>query len=134
MSVDPKILEAVSTALHDLRNVPQGPIPPGVIAALAPLASPGARVKIDLDASRVIGAPLVTVVERSSPGELFLPLTPRQKEVAGLMVEGCSNRQIADKLSISIATVKDHVHAILERLDLPTRSAVMAAAHSVTEP
>ena len=91
------------------------------------VARPGLKVRIDLEASREIGAPLVAV-SRDAGEALFTALTPRQAEVAGLVVAGWSNRQIAEALGISIGTVKDHVHAILQRLDLPSRQAVMAAA------
>lgn len=43
------------------------------------------------------------------------------------MAAGLSNRQIADALFISLATVKDHVHAILTKTGLDSRSQVAAA-------
>lgn len=51
-------------------------------------------------------------------------LTERQDEVARMVAEGLSNKQIARALSISPATVKNHVHAILGKFDLPRRSAI----------
>ena len=90
----------------------------------------GKKLKIDLDASHTLGAPLVTVFETPSDTEFLEPLTPRQKEIALLLIDGKSNRDIAETCGISVATVKDHVHAILQRLNLPSRSAVMAASRS----
>ncbi|MES0881353.1 LuxR C-terminal-related transcriptional regulator [Roseibium sp. SCP14] len=133
MSVDPEVLKALSSALTDLREKPQAPIPPGVLDALAPLAASGKQLKIDLEASRLIGAPLVTVVEQVSTKDLLSPLTPRQREVAELVIAGQSNRAIAEVLGISVATVKDHVHAILERLGLPSRHAVIAATRATVK-
>jgi DNA-binding NarL/FixJ family response regulator len=130
MSVDPEVLKALSSALSDLRDKPQAPIPAGVIDALAPLVASGMQLKIDLEASQLIGAPLVTVVEQASTRDLLSPLTPRQREVAKLVIAGQSNKAIAEGLGISIATVKDHVHAILERLELPSRHAVIAATRA----
>ncbi len=52
------------------------------------------------------------------------PLTRREWEVARLLVQGCSDRQIADTLSISVATVGVHVHHILEKLALRSRHQV----------
>lgn len=130
MSVDPTVLSALSEALDDLRQKPHRPIPDGVLKALAPLAATGAELKIDLDASKVIGTPLVTVHSAPTHHVLFAPLTPRQKQVADQIIEGRSNKEIAMEFGISVATVKDHVHAILQRLGLPSRQAVIAASRS----
>ena len=130
MSVDPELLSALGAALSSLRDEPQCPVPVNAIRALVPIARPGMRARIDLDASRIIGAPLVTVSSGTAGEGLFAKLTPRQKQVAALLIDGKSNKQIARDLAISPATVKDHVHAIFERLGLPSRGAVIAAAHS----
>lgn len=49
-------------------------------------------------------------------------LTSRELEVAALLQEGLSNKQIAARLTIQLPTVKNHVHSILEKLETPTRS------------
>ncbi len=49
-------------------------------------------------------------------------LTERELDVLSLMVEGLSNPQIADKLIISTATAKAHVHSILQKLCAATRT------------
>ena len=49
-------------------------------------------------------------------------LTERELDVLALMVEGLSNPQIADKLVISRATTKAHVHSILQKLCATTRT------------
>jgi two-component system, NarL family, nitrate/nitrite response regulator NarL len=51
-------------------------------------------------------------------------LTARQREIAGLVSDGFSNKEIAQRLSLSLATVKNHVHAILEKLQVSRRSEV----------
>lgn len=55
-------------------------------------------------------------------------LTEREMEVLALIVEGLSNPQIADKLVITRATAKAHVHSILQKLyvDDRTKAAIMA--------
>jgi DNA-binding NarL/FixJ family response regulator len=50
-----------------------------------------------------------------------VPLTPRERQVALLLDEGLSNKAIARRLSIQAATVKNHVHNILEKLHARTR-------------
>ena len=48
-------------------------------------------------------------------------LTERELDVLELMVEGLSNPQIADKLIITRATAKAHVHSILQKLCVSSR-------------
>jgi DNA-binding NarL/FixJ family response regulator len=48
-------------------------------------------------------------------------LTHREREIASLVEEGLSNKEIAHALNISPATVKNHVHMILDKLNLPRR-------------
>jgi DNA-binding NarL/FixJ family response regulator len=56
-----------------------------------------------------------------APGE---PLTVRELEIANLLEIGCSNKEIARQLVIEVATVKTHVHNILEKLDVRSRTDV----------
>lgn len=53
-------------------------------------------------------------------------LTARQAEVADLIAEGLTNRQIGRRLGISEKTVELHVSAVLARLGLPSRAGVAA--------
>jgi two-component system nitrate/nitrite response regulator NarL len=53
-------------------------------------------------------------------------LTLRESEVLELMDRGLSNKQIAERLSIELATVKNHVHSILGKLQVARRSQVSA--------
>jgi DNA-binding NarL/FixJ family response regulator len=56
-------------------------------------------------------------------------MTPREREVIALIGEGLSNREIGERLSIALHTVKSHVHNVLEKLALRTRLQVAAYAH-----
>lgn len=51
-------------------------------------------------------------------------LSPRESEVAALVAEGRTNRQIASLLFISERTAQNHVQHILDKLDLPNRSQI----------
>jgi DNA-binding NarL/FixJ family response regulator len=53
-------------------------------------------------------------------------LTVREREVAGLLDQGLTNKEIAKRLGIGAATVKNHVHNILEKLDLRRRGEAAA--------
>ena len=55
-------------------------------------------------------------------------LTPRQREVLGLIVEGLDNREIATRLGISERTARAHVSAVLERLGATNRTQAAVAA------
>lgn len=54
------------------------------------------------------------------------PLTRREREVAALIAEGLSNKEIAIDLRIGPATVKNHVHNILEKLNVRRRAAIVS--------
>lgn len=58
-------------------------------------------------------------------------LTPREREVLQLLSEGAMDKEIAARLNISQRTVKNHVHNILEKLQLQNR--VQAAAYAFRE-
>jgi DNA-binding CsgD family transcriptional regulator len=49
-------------------------------------------------------------------------LTPRELEVLGLLVDGCSNQQIARTLVVAPRTVAAHLEHILVKLDAPSRT------------
>jgi two-component system, NarL family, nitrate/nitrite response regulator NarL len=53
-------------------------------------------------------------------------LTKRQREILDLIAQGLSNKEIARELNIERATVKNHVHSILEKLQVQTRAAAVA--------
>lgn len=73
-----------------------------------------------------------TVIQAADPEYQAIietePLTDRELEVLELIVAGCSNAIIADKLYISVGTVKTHVRSILNKLcaDDRTQAAVRA--------
>jgi DNA-binding NarL/FixJ family response regulator len=58
----------------------------------------------------------------SDPGEPFHPLSGREMEVLGCVTEGLSNKEIASRLGISHQTVKNHVTAILRKLNVEDRT------------
>lgn len=58
-------------------------------------------------------------------------LTPQQLRVLVMLGEGLLNKQIAFQLSVSEATVKAHVSAILQKLDVDSRTQAVIAINSV---
>jgi len=63
--------------------------------------------------------------ERAVETDLDLALTRRESEVLELIGHGLSNKEIGDQLCLSVATVKHHVHHVLEKLKLPRRAQAM---------
>jgi len=57
-----------------------------------------------------------------SPGNT---LTRRESDVLELIGHGLSNKEIARELYLSVATVKHHVHNVLDKLNLPRRAQAM---------
>jgi LuxR family maltose regulon positive regulatory protein len=55
-------------------------------------------------------------------------LTGREFEVLRLLAQGCSNRQIAEKLFLAEGTVKYYVHAILQKLQVHSRTQAVIVA------
>ena len=71
--------------------------------------------------------------ERSGRFGLFrLPglarLTRREREVAQLACEGRSNKEIAQNACLSLPTVKKHLHSVFRKLQVPSRSRLVALA------
>jgi DNA-binding NarL/FixJ family response regulator len=58
-------------------------------------------------------------------------LTPRESEIVRLIETGMSNKEIARHLTIQLATVKNHVHNILEKLAVRGRADAVRAARAI---
>ncbi|MGA9492630.1 MAG: helix-turn-helix transcriptional regulator, partial [Mycobacterium sp.] len=50
-----------------------------------------------------------------------LPLSPREREIAGFVAQGLSNRDIADRLVVSTRTVEGHIYRACIKLDVTDR-------------
>jgi predicted ATPase/DNA-binding CsgD family transcriptional regulator len=58
------------------------------------------------------------------PAQTSVRLTPRQREVAALIVQGLTNRQIAEQLSVTERAVAAHVEHILDKLGVSNRAQI----------
>jgi len=65
-----------------------------------------------------VAADVLKVAGRPAPGEL---LTAREQQVVTLVAQGFRNKEIAEKLSLSEQTVKNHLHAIFDKLGVSDR-------------
>ncbi len=92
-------------------------------AAISRILSGGVWTPADVDLSAGSDAESAALMARMAT------LTPQQVRVLMMLSEGLLNKQIAYQLSVSEATVKAHVSAILQKLGVESRTqAVIAAA------
>ncbi|MFG1914617.1 response regulator transcription factor [Micromonospora sp. NPDC048898] len=68
----------------------------------------------------------ILLMPTTEGGDLLITLTPREREIAGLIADGLTNEQIATRLVISEKTAKTHVTRILKKFGVRQRSAVAA--------
>ncbi len=104
---------------------PSSGAPAGVLA-------PDATAKqLDL-ALRAVAAGLLVRSTRTPEARGFAPaddaplLTPREREILGLIGEGLSNKAMARRLGISIHTIKFHMEALFTKLDATSRAEAVA--------
>jgi predicted ATPase/DNA-binding CsgD family transcriptional regulator/predicted negative regulator of RcsB-dependent stress response len=68
--------------------------------------------------------PIQPTLEEPPASTRAATLTPREREIAGLVTRGLTNRQIASELSISEHTAATHVRRVLKKVGLQSRSQV----------
>jgi two-component system, NarL family, nitrate/nitrite response regulator NarL len=118
----PKEAEAPVVVLT--RGVPAG-APAGVL-------TPDATAEQLDTALRAVAAGLMvrsTVVPEPrgfAPADDMPLLTPREREILGLIGEGLSNKAMARRLGISVHTVKFHLEALFTKLDATSRAEAVA--------
>jgi len=91
----------------------------------ARLASALSRVAPSLHAVPALGLNPAPLAEESRAPEV---LTPREREILGWMAAGLQNKEIAQKLDLSLATVRNHVHNTLEKLDVHSKLEAVSLA------
>ena len=101
------------------------------------IAPDGAHIPIDVSSvvvegsdHRVVGVfgLVEPVAQGFRPSNLATNLTPRQLEVLHLLDQGLSTQQLAERLGISIETVRNHIRAILRTLGVHSRLQAVAEA------
>lgn len=96
---------------------------PGDLARARALAGDSVRQAQALGMVR-IAAKVGRLIERLDAADSSMPLTRREREVAELVSQGLTNREIAARLHLSERTAQNHVQHILDKLDLPNRSQI----------
>ena len=88
---------------------------------LSALAARQGRSEQDL-AADLLAAGLTHYYSTDSTWQLWQTLTPREQDVTALACLGYANKQIALRLGVSGETVKTHMHNVLYKFNLHTRS------------
>ncbi len=73
-------------------------------------------------------ADYLTRAQSKDARDLYAGLTAREHEILTLIAEGLTNREIADRLTLSLSTVQTHYTHILEKLDLHNRAELIKYA------
>lgn len=95
----------------------------------------GALISPDIAAAIITRLNELSQVALGSPGgeNGTADLTPRELEILALIERGLTNQQIARELVIKVGTVKNHVHNILQKLDVGSREDAAAVAALVVQ-
>jgi DNA-binding NarL/FixJ family response regulator len=80
---------------------------------------------------RLLNRFLVTDVTPAAPASALEELTDREREVLTLLARGASNAEIADRLTVTEATVKTHVSAVLRKLRVRDRVQAVVLAYDL---
>lgn len=64
---------------------------------------------------------------QNDDGSNYLSLTDKEKDISEMIVRGYRNKEIADKLNISVSTVNVHVCNILRKLNIDSRTQIITA-------
>jgi DNA-binding CsgD family transcriptional regulator len=88
-----------------------------------------ARALEAIGATRTEGAPHSGVPAMPAPEHVAEPpLTSREKQILKSIARGLQNKEIAEELGISLATVRNHVHNILEKLEVHSKLEAVSLA------
>jgi DNA-binding NarL/FixJ family response regulator len=91
-------------------------------------------VRGEFNCSPQVTSILCTRLARLADRGMVIPnsLTARERQIAGMVAEGLSNKEIAQGLRIGPATVKNHVHNILDKLHVRRRAAIASRVLEAT--
>jgi DNA-binding NarL/FixJ family response regulator len=106
----PDDLVAVIRAVHEGRTLCSPRVVASVLARVTALAGAG------------IATP---------PAQNVEPLTLREREILALMAAGLGNKEVGSRLRITVQTVKNHVHRILEKLQVHRRREAVRIAYDL---
>ena len=72
---------------------------------------------------------LTALVSNNDKPDITTELTEREKQICYLLADGCTNKQIAEKLYISEGTVKNYISVIYDKTGIHDRVQLAIALH-----
>jgi LuxR family maltose regulon positive regulatory protein len=112
--------------------------PEGYVRVFIDAGQPIARLLYQLSGKISYTHKLLAVFPDHEPAQVFQhasalvePLSEREVEVLSLVAEGLSNREIAQRLYLSLSTVKVHTHNIYGKLNVNNRTQAVAKAKAL---
>lgn len=129
-------ISARRVAMDSPLRVPFAPIVDNSIARVEMKLDPAQLIEAKENGSLLHDDELLAFIDRTHgrrgrPSLGWESLTPTELQVAGLVREGLSNREIAQRLLMGTETVKTHVSHIFTRLDITKRSQLATIAATI---
>jgi len=78
--------------------------------------------------SPLIAASVVKLLAKLTKTTTPVSLSPREREMLVMIVEGLTAKEIADRLGVSIHTINTHTRHLFKKLDVRSRAAAVARA------
>ncbi|MEP4078356.1 response regulator [Haloferula sp.] len=96
--------------------------PEEIVAAIHEAAEGGSPM------SPAVAASVVHILAKLTKPSPKVSLTPREQEILGLIVEGLTAKEIAEKLDVSVHTTDTHTRHLFKKLGVHSRAAAVARA------
>lgn len=80
------------------------------------------KAQCSSEVSAILMRRVYSLVSQPNPESSTDSLTARESQILGLLEQGLTNQQIASRLSVTLHTVKNHVHSLLTKLGVGSRA------------
>ena len=107
----------------------KGSSPDDLAATLRAVAAACTRCSARLAAAIMERIRELSALDTGRPRGPLPPLTPRELDILEAIACGLSNKEIGQRLRISVSTVKNHVHNVLEKLQVGHRREAIKLAY-----
>ena len=118
--------ELVGSIKAGMRGYVRAGDPPAIIAKAARAVHRGEMWAERRILVKALSQPMLLPETLHSHVSTLSPLTGREREMLALLVQGATNREIAENSNISERTVKTHLYRIYKKLNVKSRAKVMA--------
>ena len=88
------------------------------------------QAKCSSEVSAILMSRVYAFAAQQNPDSSTESLTAREREILDLIAQGLTNQQIASRLSLTLHTVKNHVHNLLTKLGVSSRAEAVTVARA----